>query len=156
MERFNGIPAHPLFVHGPVVLVPLAVLVTLALVARPAWRQRFGPLQAGLAVVSLVATFLAVRSGEAFYRLIENDIDATEHKNLALTTRWLVLAFTVGTLIYVGLDRRPRPDSAQRSSTAAWAVAGLTAVVGVVAAVWIYRTGDAGAQLTWKGFLPNE
>lgn len=161
MERFNGLPAHPLFVHAPVVLVPLAVLATLALVARPGWRQRFGPVLAGLAVVATIATFLAIRSGDALATALGQDIDPSKHKNLALTTRWLVLGFTLGTLVYVALDRLRRPadaspDQPGSGSVAAWAVAGLTAVVGLAAAWWMYRTGEAGASLVWNGVLPRE
>lgn len=154
MERVNGLPAHPLFVHAPVVLVPLAVLGTLAVLARPAWRQRFGPALAVLSVVALVTTLLAVRSGEAFERLVGDQVDVSQHKQLGLTTRWMVALFTLGTLVYVGLDRsRRRADQPGGGSVPALVVAGLTAAVGLAATVWIIRTGDSGARLVWDGFL---
>ena len=43
-DLINGVPIHPLVVHAVVVLLPLAVLGTIAIVVRPAWRLRYGPL----------------------------------------------------------------------------------------------------------------
>ena len=34
---YSGLPAHPLFLHVPVILIPVVGVAALALVARPAW-----------------------------------------------------------------------------------------------------------------------
>ena len=42
IDKLFGLPAHPLLVHVPVVLVPLAALMAIAFAIRPAWLDRFG------------------------------------------------------------------------------------------------------------------
>lgn len=63
LESIGELPSHPLFVHAPVVLMPLVALFALVLTLRPPWRQRAGVtlpiVSAGLAV----ATYLAMLSG---------------------------------------------------------------------------------------------
>ena len=50
-DLINGIPLHPLVVHAVVVLLPLAVLGTIAIALRPSWRVRYGPLVVAAAAV---------------------------------------------------------------------------------------------------------
>ena len=62
---YSGLPAHPLFLHVPVILIPVAMIWALVLVARPAWFMRSGVLLGILTVVALAGTFLTVGAGEA-------------------------------------------------------------------------------------------
>jgi hypothetical protein len=39
---YSGLPAHPLLLHVPVILIPVAGLAALALAARPSWWVRHG------------------------------------------------------------------------------------------------------------------
>ncbi|MEY4069352.1 MAG: hypothetical protein RLZZ332_1688, partial [Actinomycetota bacterium] len=41
MDTLGGIPSHPLFVHLPAVLIPLATLGVILMVVRPTWWQRY-------------------------------------------------------------------------------------------------------------------
>src|SRR3954466_11487447 len=66
IDEAFGLPAHPLLLHVPVVLIPLLVLGTVAVIARPAWRERFGLAWGTLAAVSLAGTVLTAGAGEAF------------------------------------------------------------------------------------------
>jgi hypothetical protein len=60
-----GLPAHPLLLHVPVVLVPVLSVVTVALAVRPAWRLRFGLSAGVLAIVTMAGTILTAGAGEA-------------------------------------------------------------------------------------------
>lgn len=153
MEQFNGLPSHPLFVHAPLVLMPLAMLATLAVAARPGWRRRYGIPIAVAALVVLVATFLATLSGPSFKELVGTQVDVSHHQSLALQTRGFVIAFFVGTVIYVAVDRFRRTNQAAWMPQLAWGLAGVTAVLSVLATVWMVRTGEAGARLVWGGVL---
>ena len=51
MSVLASIPIHPLLVHVPVVLLPLAALGAVALVIRQKWVQHYGWLVVGGAVV---------------------------------------------------------------------------------------------------------
>ena len=62
-DLVNGIPLHPLVVHAVVVLLPLAVVGTIAIVLRPSWRVRYGPLVVLAAAVSTVLMPVATSSG---------------------------------------------------------------------------------------------
>ena len=64
-DAFNGLPLHPLFVHGVVVLLPLAIVGTIAIAVRPAWRTRYGLLVVGAALAATVMIPVATSSGEA-------------------------------------------------------------------------------------------
>ena len=39
METIDGLPAHPLFVHLPVVLIPLAFIGAILVLAVAKWRR---------------------------------------------------------------------------------------------------------------------
>ena len=41
--EIQGLPAHPLLVHGPIVLIPLVALSGIAMIIRPVWRITLGP-----------------------------------------------------------------------------------------------------------------
>jgi hypothetical protein len=60
-----GLPAHPLLLHVPVVLVPVLSVATVALAVRPAWRLRFGLSAGVLAIVTMAGTILTAGAGEA-------------------------------------------------------------------------------------------
>lgn len=152
MESISGLPAHPLFVHAPVVLVPLAMLFALACAARPGLRRRAGWALAGAAVVTLVATQLAVSSGYRFDELLDGAADTSDHQALGETTRNLVAVFAVGSLVTAVLDRPGGGPSARRR----WAVLAAMAVTtlsSVMATLWVIRTGDEGARLVWDGVI---
>ena len=58
-DTINGMPLHPLVVHGVVVLLPLAALGTIAIAVRPVWRRTYGHL-----VVATTAVDLPVKKGQ--------------------------------------------------------------------------------------------
>ena len=41
MDTISGLPAHPLLVHVPVVLLPLAAVGVIVMLIRPAWHRRY-------------------------------------------------------------------------------------------------------------------
>ena len=48
---YSGLPAHPLFVHVPVVLIPTTVVAAVVFMIKPQWLSRYG---IALAVAALV------------------------------------------------------------------------------------------------------
>jgi uncharacterized membrane protein len=143
-DTINGLPIHPLVVHGVVVLLPLSILGVLALVVRPAWRARYGVL---VAACTAVATFLipvATTSGEAFEKHVGNP---GQHALLGDQLLWFAIPLLVVAVAIVVVDRGI-PDKAVRRP-----VAGLVSVVAVVAAVaagvQVYRVGESGARAAW-------
>lgn len=150
MKTFLGLPAHPLFVHAPLVLVPLVALAALALAVRPPWRRRYSTALAVAALVAMVATFLAMQSGEAFEPAVKDVVNLDTHKSLANTTRLLVALFFLGSAGVAVLDRMTS-DERPWADKAAQAVVAVTALLAVAGAVWMARTGHEGARLVWDG-----
>jgi hypothetical protein len=162
-DTFNGLPLHPLVVHGVVVLLPLAILGTIAIAVRPRWRTRYGFLVVATALVATILVPISTSSGEA---LEERVGDPGEHAELGEQLLWFALVLLVAVTVLVALqwqaDRRhagPRGadadvtgvDSAYERRARKASV--ITAVVAVVAAVacgvQVYRVGDSGARAAW-------
>lgn len=71
-DLINGVPVHPLVVHAVVVLLPLAILGTVAIAVRPRWRLTHGPLVVGAALVATVLCPVATSSGEELEHRVGN------------------------------------------------------------------------------------
>lgn len=157
MDTVSGLPSHPLFVHAPVVLMPLAALAAIALAIRPRWRRRSSVALAVGAAVVLVSTQLAVRSGTSFDEVVGDRVDTDRHKSLALTTRKLVALFlvsSVGTAVLdVGARRRIAADDPSWHRPATGAAVAATVITALLAVIWMVRTGDEGARLVWEGVV---
>ncbi len=158
MEQIFDLPAHPLFVHAPLILVPLVALFGIVVLARPAWRARLGTWLLGVSVVVGVAFILAFQSGEAFGDLMKSnpnaDINYSHHESLAETTRLFLFGMVLVLAVMVVFDRlaRRRDDAAARQMVTGARLANVAAVVlGVLATIWIVRTGHEGAKLVWDG-----
>lgn len=72
----NGIPAHVLFVHVVVVLVPLTALCLVLCAVWPSTMRRFGVALPMLALVSLVSVPLTTNAGEWLERHVDSNAGA--------------------------------------------------------------------------------
>jgi hypothetical protein len=160
VEEIFGLPAHPLMVHAPLVLVPLIGLGTVAVAMRPSWRRRYGWLLLAATAVALVATQLAMSSGEELQQVVEAlGVNVDRHVELADTTRVLVIVLFVGVLAMVLFDRfaHRRRSNAGGAGTDApgWlpitslALPVVVVAIAALSTVWMSRTGHEGAKLVW-------
>jgi hypothetical protein len=62
---YGGLPAHPLFVHVPVILIPATVVAALAFAFKPEWLVRYGVALALAAIVAMSSIFLTMQAGAA-------------------------------------------------------------------------------------------
>ena len=171
LDLINGIPVHALVVHAVVVLLPLAVLGTLAIAVVPRWRQRYGWLVLAFAVVGTALVPVATSSGEA---LEERVGDPGEHAELGEQLLWFAIPLVVVLAVMLVLDRRGRAaeptggttggtttggttggtaggTGGRGGGTAATVVTVVAVVVALANAVQVYRVGDSGAQAAWGG-----
>lgn len=148
LDTLAGIPSHPLFVHAPVVLIPLVGLAAIVLAFRPDWRNRLGWWPAVAAAVCLIATFLAVGSGNALDERLDGLVDTERHESLALTTLALVAMFFGATVA-----QRLLRNSDGRLRVVARAVTLLVVVSAGMAVWWTFLTGEEGARITWSGVV---
>ncbi len=147
-DVFNGLPVHPLVVHAVVVLLPLAVLGTLAIAVRPRWRRGYGPLVVACAAAGTALTPVATSSGDALEKRVG---DPGAHAAMGDQLIWFALPLLVLSLALVLLDRRtPRPvEGSAPRSTVLNAVAVLAVVAALACSVQVYRVGDSGARAAW-------
>lgn len=146
-DLINGLPVHPLVVHAVVVLLPLAVLGTIALTVRPRWRVTFGPLLVGIAAVATVLVPVATSSGEALEERVGNP---GEHAELGEQLLWFAIPLLVLALVMVVLARRSAAGKpAPGPSWLTTVVAVLAVVAALATAVQVYRVGDSGAKAVW-------
>ena len=145
-DTFNGLPLHPLVVHGVVVLLPLAVLGTIAIAVRPRWRHRFGLLVLGVAAVGTLFIPIATSSGESFEERVG---DPGEHAELGDQLIWFAIPLLVLGAAVVFLEWRRAHDRPAGTKRLRQVVAALAVVAALGAAVQVYRVGDSGARAAW-------
>ncbi|HEX3618442.1 MAG TPA: DUF2231 domain-containing protein [Solirubrobacteraceae bacterium] len=162
---YGGLPAHPLFIHVPVVLIPLSVLGALACIARPHWFDRYGVLLCLCSIVAMSSIFLAMEAGAA----LESALALTpaqshlisEHSHAAHILAIAFVLFTACLILTFSAHRISggRPTGlgiadailGERATYLALRV-GLV-VLALFCAFFVYRVGDLGAKAVWLGRL---
>jgi len=164
---YSGLPAHPLFLHVPVILIPVATVWALVLVARPRWFLSSGVLLGIVTVIALAATFLTVGAGEALRNALHLNGGfgpgalIARHAHAAMILRDLLILFTGAVIVALFAHR----VAAGMVSGLAWldGVAGHAAtlvllraalvVLAIACAYFVFHTGDLGAKAVWQGRL---
>jgi 4-amino-4-deoxy-L-arabinose transferase-like glycosyltransferase len=153
IDRVFGLPAHPLFAHAPVVLIPLTALLALACVASARWRDRLGWLTVGLAAASLAFVQLAISTGEAFQESVRETGLVERHAGMADTMRPIAAVLFLAVTAMVVADRvLRRRDAAGSPSGPSWVMPVLAVLVVLsagFATAWVVRTGHSGARAVW-------
>ena len=152
MRSLFDLPAHPFFIHLPLVLVPVNAVVAVALAGRRTWRAQASTALAVAAFIGALGAVLAARSGEELNEVLSSRIGplAEEHQQLAETAVWFTIAFFAAALGVAVLQRMTR--YADREVVLQGAMA-FTAVIGVLATTWIIRAGHEGSRIVWDGVL---
>jgi len=169
-DRFQGLPAHPLIVHAAVVFIPLLALGAILYAVVPGLRRYFRVVVGLLALAAPAAVIAAVLSGNTFSKNKNLQSAALQaqistHHNFGKTTMWLTIGLAVVTLLEVFLIAPARRSRSYRgnddalpapSRTAPMAVQIVLGVITVglagVTLYYVFRTGDTGAHMVWKGF----
>jgi uncharacterized membrane protein len=150
MNVINGLPAHALWLHVVVVLVPLTALLEIVCGLWP--RARRGQLlwlNLILATATMVLTPITINAGEWLYGLRTKPSPLLhEHAERGETMLYFaaaLLAVALGLVVLRLVERR-----SDRRPTVTRFVAGIVVLaVGISSTVQIYRTGDAGAHSVW-------
>jgi uncharacterized membrane protein len=166
INNLFGLPAHPLLVHAPIVLVPLCFVAAIFMAAKPEWRRRFGIPTAVLAVISAISVQLAIGSGEELEQRVRESNLIEKHSQFAELARPFVFLFAValvGIVVWDYVDQRRSAD-ASAAGTEVDAVAAtspskssklisiamvVTVLLGAAATYEIVQTGHSGAKATW-------
>ncbi|MGO4255047.1 DUF2231 domain-containing protein [Marmoricola sp. RAF53] len=145
----NGLPVHPLVVHAVVVLLPLAILGTIAIAVRPRWRTRYGHLVVAASAAATVLIPVATSSGESLEQQVG---DPGKHAQLGDQLIWFALPLLALDIALVWLARRHEKSPGDRTVTArrtVTVVAALSVLTALAAGVQVYRVGDSGARAAW-------
>lgn len=149
-----GVPAHPLMVHVPVVLVPLATLGIFAMFW-PSWRTRIGWIIVLFTGAALFFTQLAIDSGQALEESVKETSLLRAHTRTAEGARlWVFLFFiaVLGVMVLVPLLKRRATTAgteAPSNPPIVLAAVAIAAILGVAASAVIYDVGHSGAKASW-------
>jgi uncharacterized membrane protein len=154
MNQIFGLPAHPLMVHIPIVLIPLLAVMAIGYVARPAWRPGLSAPLAILATITAVGTLLAANTGES----LRDHVNRTElvrahiQQGDQLKAIGVLFGMAVFGLVVVENAERRRWQwlklPALRQLVMLAAV--VTLLMSAVAVVWDVRAGHSGAKAVWS------
>ncbi|MFC3492452.1 hypothetical protein [Glycomyces rhizosphaerae] len=176
------LPLHPLVLHAPIILVGLLVLGGLAYLLIPPLRQRIGWAVAALVVISPLAVYGTVLTGEQLANFFEPDgwSDVIEqHQNYGWWLLWTLVALVPVWFLFAGLDRgrrtallrdadAPAPAAGEDGEAASGSsdpaatgrkvvmfIVGLLALVLLGAAAWfLFKAGHSGADMVWGPRMP--
>ena len=146
-DTISGLPVHVLVVHAVVVLLPLMSVVTLAVAARPQWRQN-APWVVVVDAVVVVLALVAKESGEKLQARLQK-LDPTvadQHSKDARLVPYLAIAVFVAAVLVWAAQRIP--------GIVPLAVA-VALVAGVGGVWWTYVTGESGARAVWGNTVKN-
>lgn len=156
MSELFGLPAHPLLVHGVVVLVPLVAFAMLLMVAVPRTRRSLVWATLVLAAVGAILTPLAAESGESLEDSVSESSALERHEDLGEAMTPFAVALAVGAFGLAGLDVIKRRQASGASSGLGdhrGVVVALSILAVVTAAGATAQTvvvGHSGAQATWE------
>ncbi|HTW13050.1 MAG TPA: DUF2231 domain-containing protein [Solirubrobacteraceae bacterium] len=171
--RFNtvyeGLPAHPLFVHVPVILIPSVGIGALIILAKPRWFEQHSAWLCAVAVISLAALNLTMNAGDA----LRNDLGLygnstvanliSRHAAAAGKLRVLMIFFTAVFIVAVALDRHRRGlptgigfidavvSAAHRALRGPGPIRILMGLLALGCLYFVFLTGDLGARAVWQG-----
>ena len=162
MNTFFGIPAHPLLVHIPTVLLPLAALGVVLMVIKPAWHLRYRWAVLALSFVGAIGAVLAADAGENLGARItaqqgpESRSLWRDHADAGDTARLFGVIFFVVVAAYILIPwfvERRRTQQREITVPAfvrpALMVLVLAASAGTV--ITIVQAGHSGAKAVWCG-----
>lgn len=160
MDSILGIPAHPLFVHIPVVLVPLATIGVVLMVIRPTWWDRYKWPTVAIAGVGMVGAIIAAGSGEELEEAVENTaprellrahVEAGEISRTVSIIFFVVLVAAVVVLPWWMKRRSTTTGAATASPRWLRRVVSLVLLVSALGASWtVYDAGHTGAKSVWS------
>ncbi len=162
---YGDLPAHPLFVHVPVILIPVTIVAAVVFMVRTEWFARYGVALAIASVVAMSSVFLAMQAGGALEGALHLHGEAAslidEHSQAAHILAIVYTAFTALVIVAFSamrisggrptglalVDRPLAPPAVFKALRLA------VVVLALVAGFMTFRVGDLGAKAVWAGRL---
>jgi len=162
---YGGLPAHPLFVHVPVVLIPATVVAGILFVLRPEWFSRYGIALAVVSIVAMSSIFLTMQAGAALRNALNLQGQSgkliSEHSHAAHILAIIYVLFTATVIVTFASMRisggMPTGlgivDRVLSGRPVFRALSVVLVLLSVGTGYMVFRTGDLGAKAVWKGRL---
>jgi hypothetical protein len=162
---YSGLPAHPLFVHVPVILIPTTIVAAIVFVIKPQWLTRYGIALALVSIVAMSSIFLAMQAGAALRGALNLQGQAakliSEHSQAAHILAIVYVLFTATLIVTFAAQRisggMPTGlgivDGLLSPKPMLTALRVVLVVLSLVAGYMCFRTGDLGAKAVWQGRL---
>ena len=167
MDSIFGIPAHPFFVHVPVVLIPLAAVGVIIMTIRASWWERYKWAALAVAGVGAVGAVVAAGTGEELEEAVEDTasrqllrahVEAGEVSRTVSILFFAVLLAGVVVLPWWMKRRSNRAGTANSAESIAsgsptWLrrIVSIVLVLTALGASWtVYDAGHTGAKSVWS------
>ena len=174
MNSIFGIPAHPLFVHIPVVLIPLAAFGVVVMVIRPTWWERYKWATLAVSGAGMLGSIVAASSGEGLEDAVRADSNREllrDHVGAGETARTVSIVFFA--VLFVAVVVLPWWTNRQAQQANASSVGGNAASAGsprwwrsvvsivlvgtALGSAWtVYDAGHSGAKSVWSDVKVGE
>jgi uncharacterized membrane protein len=160
-----GLPAHPLFVHVPVVLVPTTIVAAIVFVFKREWLTRYGIALAVVSIVAMSSIFLTMQAGAALRGALNLQGQAavliSEHSHAAHILAIVYVVFTATLIVTFAAQRisdgMPTGlnivDRLLSPKPVVTALCIALVLLSIGAGYMTFRTGDLGAKAVWQGRL---
>jgi hypothetical protein len=160
---YSGLPAHPLFVHVPVVLIPTTVVAAVAFMIKREWFSRYGISLAVVSIVAMSSIFLTMQAGAALRAALHLQGQAanliSQHAQAAHILAYIYVVFTATLIVTFaahrisgGMPTGLRVIDRLLSPRLMFTALRVTLVLLAIGAGYmVFRTGDLGARAVWQG-----
>jgi hypothetical protein len=160
---YSGLPAHPLFVHVPVILIPTTIVAATVFVIKPQWLTRYGIALTVVSIVAMSSVFLAMQAGAALRGALNLQGQAakliSEHSQAAHILAIVYVLFTATLIVTFAAQRISGGmpiglgmlDSLLSPKPILTALRVALVLLSIVAGYMCFRTGDLGAKAVWQG-----
>jgi len=164
---YDGLPAHPLFVHVPVILVPTTVLATVVFMIRIDWFSRYGIALALTSIVAMGSLFLSLQAGAALRGALNLQGPAasliSQHAQAAHILTIVYVVFTATLIVTFAAQRisggRPTGlgivDRLLSPGAIFTTLRVALVLLSIAAGYMTFRTGDLGAKAVWQGRIQS-
>ncbi len=162
---YSGLPAHPLFVHVPVVLIPTTVVAAVVFMIKREWFSRYGIALAVVSIVAMSSIFLTMQAGAALRAALHLQGQAatliSEHAHAAHILAYIYVVFTATLIVTFAAQRisggMPTGlgivDAVMSPKAVFTALRVALVLLSIGAGYMVFRTGDLGAKAVWEGRL---
>jgi uncharacterized membrane protein len=159
MSTFFGLPAHPLLVHVPIVLIPLAAITAIISIHKK-YRREMLLVTAVMAIIGAAFLFLAAGAGESLQHDLPRSRSIHEHAELGDKSQGPTAVFAFAAVgAVLSLEASRRKFEYKGKSLPKWsatALLALTVVGGVAATVAVSQAGHSGAKSVWESRLAEK